>query len=101
MTESAQQLRRNSRVAYRELGGEGGEVLLHLDTGAYYAVNNTGRLIWSLTEDDIALPDLLARARERLPEAPATLEEDVAAFIEDLSARGLIERGNPPERPPA
>jgi len=38
-------LRRSPRVAYRELGGDRGGVLLQLDTGAYHGVDRIGALI--------------------------------------------------------
>ncbi len=37
-------LRRSPRVAYRELGGDRGGVLLQLDTGAYHGVDRIGAL---------------------------------------------------------
>jgi hypothetical protein len=75
--------------------------LLHLDTGAYFSVNKIGALVWSLTEEHIRFGDLVARTRGRLEDAPATLEEDVGAFIGELSARGLISWDEPEvsERP--
>ena len=45
-------IRRNPQVVYRELAGEGGAVLLHLDSGAYHGLNETGILIWSLIDGE-------------------------------------------------
>jgi hypothetical protein len=51
-------IRRNPRVVSRELAAEGGAVLLHLESGAYHGLNETGILIWSLA--DLRARDLIA-----------------------------------------
>lgn len=84
-------IKKNPRVVYRELGeGEGG-VLLHMETGQYHGLNKVGALIWSLIDGASTLPGLLTQMRERLADAPAQLEEDIARFLRDLSERNLIQ----------
>jgi len=83
-------IRRNARVVYRQLA-DGDAVLLHLDTAAYHGINDIGALIWELIADGPTFPDLLARLRARLDGAPPTLEQEIASYLDDLSARDLID----------
>jgi len=86
-------VRRSDRVAYRKLTDDAGGVLLHLDTAAYHGVNEIGALIWSALEGDPTLEDVVARVREHVPDAPAELDEDVAAFLTGLADRNLVSLG--------
>lgn len=83
-------IRKNPQVAYRELAGEGGAVLLHLETGAYHGLNTTGILIWDLIDGERALPALVDAVREQLDDAPEDLDAEVERFLSDLRERDLI-----------
>jgi hypothetical protein len=73
----------NPRAVYRKLAEGSGGVVLHLDTAAYHGVNETGALIWSTRE-------LLEALREEFVGAPASLDDEVAAFLTDLEERNLL-----------
>ena len=66
-------IRRNPQVVYRELAGGSG-VLLHLESGAYHGLNETGSLIWG----------------QRLDDAPDDLGAETERFLADLRERDLI-----------
>jgi hypothetical protein len=83
-------IRRNPQVVYRELAGEGGAVLLHLDSGAYHGLNETGILIWSLIDDERTFDDLVAEVREQLEDPPDDLDAETERFLAELRARDLI-----------
>jgi hypothetical protein len=83
-------IRRNPQVVYRELAGEGGAVLLHLESGAYHGLNETGVLIWSLIDDERTFADLVAAMRERLEDPPDDLDSETEHFLADLRSRDLI-----------
>jgi hypothetical protein len=85
-------IRRNPQVVYRELAGEGGGVLLHLESGAYHGLNETGSLIWSLIDGERDFTSLVADLRERLEDAPADLDAEAERFLADLRERDLIAR---------
>ena len=74
-------IRRNPSVVYRELAGEGGAVLLHLESGAYHGLNETGVLIWSLIDGERTLDALVAELRERLEDAPDDLGGETQAYV--------------------
>jgi hypothetical protein len=99
MIEKTTVIRRNPRVAYRDLADGSGAVLLHLDTGAYHGVNALGELIWSLLEQPRAVERLLAAARSQVEDPPPTFDEEITNFIQGLWDRDLVQvEGQPPNR---
>jgi Coenzyme PQQ synthesis protein D (PqqD) len=80
----------NPRVVYRDLAGDEGGVLLHLDTGEYHGLNPIGSLIWHLLEQGGTVSTIVGELRGRLEAAPEALEEDVVQFVADLRQRDLI-----------
>jgi len=92
-------IRPNPRSTFRELSEGSGGVLLHLDTAAYHGLNEVGVAIWSLIEGGITYGDLLDGLRAKISDAPASLDDDVAAFLEELRVRDLVLIG--PEAPSA
>jgi hypothetical protein len=85
-----QHIRRNDKAVFRELAGDEGGVLLHLDSGAYHGINAIGTLIWNLVGDGSTLGDLIDGVRSQLAEAPDALGTDVEAFVQDLIERDLL-----------
>lgn len=85
-------IRRNPQVVYRELAGEGGGVLLHLESGAYHGLNETGSLIWDLIDGERTFDVLVAELRLRLDGAPEDLDAETERFLADLRERDLIAR---------
>ena len=78
------------RAAYRKLADGAGAVVLHMDTAAYHGLNEMGNLIWTLIEDDIRFDDLTARVRQKVDDAPASMEQEVSDFLEQMEARDLV-----------
>ena len=81
--------RHSDRVEYRSLADDGG-VLLHLDTASYHGVNAVGALIWKLCTEGATVAQILAGLRAELADTPATLEDDVVEYVEQLTARELL-----------
>jgi hypothetical protein len=88
-------LRRSPGVAYRELGGERGAVLLRLDTGAYHGIDRVGVLIWDLLEGSPSFGALLPSLREKLQNVPPGFEKEISEFLTSLRDRDLIEVVDP------
>lgn len=84
-------LRRSPRVAYHELGGDRGGVLLQIDTGAYHGVDPIGTLVWRLLEGSPTFDELLLRARSELEDVPTGFEGEIEQLLAGLRDRGLIE----------
>ena len=77
------------RVLFRDLGGEA--VLLAMDAGLYYGLNESGTRMWHLLAEhgraDVAYQSLLAEY-----DAPAErIQADLLEFLEALSSRGLLQ----------
>ena len=82
-------IRTNPQAVYRELAGGGG-VLLHLESGAYHGLNETGSLIWDLLDGERDLTALVADLRQQLDDAPDDLGAETERFLADLRERDLI-----------
>jgi hypothetical protein len=91
MIDPTTRIRRNPDVVFRPLEEEQGGVLLHLQSGAYHGLNQFGSLIWDLIENETRFADLVDGVRSESEGAPASVEEDVSGFVEDLSARDLVQ----------
>jgi hypothetical protein len=81
-------LSKHPQVVYRALESTGG-VLLHLESGQYHGVNETGLTIWGLLDGQRTVGDVVAELRARMDEPPDALDQDVVEFLGGLSARGL------------
>lgn len=81
---------RSSRAVSRSLAGEGGAVLLNLDSGAYYALNPVGQLVWSALEQESTFAALLERVRLEFDDPSAGLDGEIALFLRELENRELI-----------
>jgi hypothetical protein len=81
---------RSPRVAYRQLAGGAGGVLLHLDTTAYHGVNVVGALVWQLIDQERTFQSLIQELNERVTDAPPVFEVEIATFLQELEGRGLV-----------
>lgn len=79
---------RHPSVVYRDLA-EGG-VLLHLESGQYHGLNDTGLAIWGLLERPSTLDELREGLQEQVADPPAELGDEVRAFVESLRERDLV-----------
>jgi hypothetical protein len=78
------------------LGGE--EVVLSLDTGVYYGLNEVGTRIWSLLTEPRTLDDVCDVLEREYDAERAVLKADAAALFEALEAEGLVEVSEQPRR---
>jgi hypothetical protein len=82
---------RSVDVAAQELGGGEGGVLLHLKSGQYHGLDTVGWAIWSLLDGSRSIAQITEALRERFPDAPPRLPQDVTEFVESLLTRDLVE----------
>ena len=81
---------RNPNVVYRVLK-EHGPVLFDTDSGHYFALNETGRIIWlAVQAGNETVADLVAAVTDAFEDAPPETADDVVEFIDDLASRGLV-----------
>lgn len=83
-----QKLRISDKTTSSTVGDEA--VLLHLEQGTYYALDEVGALIWQKLKEGLVpreIPDQIVNSYEIDQE---TAEADVRAFLQELKRRQLI-----------
>jgi hypothetical protein len=72
-----------------DMGGE--KVMLSVNKGKYYNLGEIGGDIWELTEEQIAVDQLVATLLSKYNVVQSECEEQVISFLELLLEEGLIE----------
>ena len=83
-----ERLRRQDGVLAQEANGQ--TVLLRLEDGGYYAVDDVGATIWELCDGERPVGDIVARLCEEFDAPEATVRADVLEFISDLRRERLL-----------
>jgi hypothetical protein len=78
----------NTGVAYHDLA-EGG-VLLNVESGEYFSLNQVGREIWRLISGPTKLSDIVDQLADSVNEPPDSFEIEVRSFIESLLDQELL-----------
>ena len=85
-------IRRGRSVLSQALDEE--TVLLDLERGHYFCLNQTGTQIWSwLGDDGATLGHLVDRLSSEYRVSRSKAEADLVALLTDLHVQGLIEHG--------
>jgi hypothetical protein len=69
-------------------------ILLHLDDGSYYSLDEIGSRIWALCDGTRTLADVAAVICEEYEAPQATIEADATEFAGELVAAGLLVRAS-------
>lgn len=72
--------------------GDDEVIALDVRTSGYYAANSSGAALWSRLEDGASEAQLVETLCERYGVPREVAEADVAAFLEQLSASGMLDR---------
>ena len=83
-------IRRSDRAIFRNVE-DGSGLVLHLDTADYFGLNQVGSAVWNLLGEGIRWPALIEGMQAEFADPPASLEQDVADFLQQLHERRLIE----------
>lgn len=83
-----ERLRRQDGVLAQEAHGR--TVLLRLEDGGYYALDEVGAMIWELCDGSRAAGDIVAILCEEFDAPEARVREDVLEFIGDLRRERLL-----------
>lgn len=65
-------------------------VIVNLDTGSYYTVDQGGARVWSLLVQGLSVAQIAAHLVDADVDHAAAVRSAVAEFVEDLKAEGLI-----------
>ena len=69
---------------------EGEAVLLNIQTGRYFGLNEVGTSIWALISEPRTVADLIEALRKEYKVASGMLNKDVMSFLESMEERSLI-----------
>jgi hypothetical protein len=72
-----------------ELDGE--EVILNLENGTYYGLNEVGARIWALLQEESSLAGVRDRLMEEYDVDAERCEQDVVHLTKELEEAGLVE----------
>lgn len=87
-------LSRNDRVVFRKLAPGQGGVLLHLDTGAYFGLNETGAVLWELVDGrELTVDGLVDEFLSQVTGAPPEARAEIRQYLDALIDRGLLTAG--------
>lgn len=77
-------------VLFQEVDGEA--VLLSLDEGCYYGLDELGTRIWKLLDQDLDNEQVVAAIVEEYDVTPEQARRDLDRFLGDLEQSGLIQQ---------
>jgi hypothetical protein len=66
-------------------------VLLHLERGVYFTLNETGAFLWERIAAGATLGELSTALAERYAVAPERAWSDLVALVAELEIEGLVE----------
>lgn len=79
---------RSDDILAAELDGE--TVLLKIERGAYFGLDDIGGEVWRLLETPLAAGDLYGALSGRYDADAATIESDLAPVLVEMMGEGLI-----------
>ena len=71
---------------------ESGLVIMDVESGRYYSLNETAYAIWRFLEEPRAFPAIIAKLTSEYAVSAEHCRQTVATLLADLEARGLVER---------
>jgi hypothetical protein len=80
-------------VVSRELEGEA--VMLNLESGLYFGLDEVGTRIWALIQEHKSLRKVFEAMQREYDVASARLESDLLRLVEELRAKGLVSISQP------
>ena len=83
-----ERLRREEGILAQEAHGQ--TVLLRLEDGGYYALDEVGAMIWELCDGQRAVGEIVAMLCAEFDAPEATVRADVVEFIDDLCRERLL-----------
>jgi hypothetical protein len=81
-------IQRNPGMVTSNLDGE--IVMMSVENGEYYGLDEIGTRIWQLMEHPIVIENLISCLTEEFEVELEECEEDTLEFLEDLYSRNLI-----------
>lgn len=77
-------------LAITELKDE--TMILDVESGQYFGLNQTGAMILNMTEDPIRVSTIVKRLQSSFDLTSDQAQRDTYAFLEEMESRGIIEQ---------
>lgn len=77
-----------SEYASTQVDGE--EIILNLEDGVYYGLNEVGAKVWELIQEEKHVSDVCRQIQEEYDVDEETCRTDVVRLIEELREIGLV-----------
>ena len=75
-------------VVHRVLDGE--TIVLSLDSGTYFGLNDTGTRVWRLIEEGVSRSQIIERISREFAHPIEVVRADVDELLELLQSKGLV-----------
>ena len=85
-------LRQGERILTQQAAGT--VVLLSLDTGEYYALNEVGSRVWELCDGTRRVSEVVALLCQEYAAPAETITADVLELLQDLAHEQLVVEGH-------
>lgn len=82
-------IKRKNDVISSQIDGEA--VMMSLENGEYYGLNETGSYIWDALEQETTIDELVTGLTAQYDVDETTCRDEVTRLIEELNTKGLIE----------
>ena len=82
-------LRRKDDLLETEIDGE--RVMLDIEAGSYFGLNDIGSRVWVLLTEPHSFNDLCTRLTAEFDVTPDVCRADLAPFVDSLLDSGLVE----------
>ncbi len=79
---------RNPEMLSSNMDGE--KVMMSIENGEYYGLNQIGSRIWELIETPKTIDDLVGKLTDEFDVSPEICENDVMVFLRELLEKNLI-----------
>ncbi len=87
-----ERLRHQTAVIAQEV--EGQTILLRVDDGGYYAIDDVGAAIWELCDGERPVGEIIVQLSAEFDAPEATIRADVLEFVQDLRRERLLVDGS-------
>ena len=78
----------NPEVIYETIDGE--TIVIHLGTGTYYSLRETGAEVWAAIVEGKTRPEIVAQLEQRYDAGRATIDGAVGELLRELAEEGLV-----------
>ena len=75
-------------IVFREVDGEA--VILNLETGLYFGLDQVGTRIWQLIQEHGSLQKVFETMSDEFDVGPDALERDLLGLMGELCGKGLV-----------